>query len=201
VADVQEIEQTIGSLDAISTAIAAAVVEQGSATAAIAHSVSDIHSSANDVTQRIATVADDAEYTGLLAADVESTADGLAMAMQSLREMVTQIVSTATTELDRRRMVRYLTPGQSATISADGQSLTAKLINISAGGAALRSDTPFEVGSNGILHIADVGAPLGYSVRGWNNGLLRVAFAIELAEADRLAAYLMRIEQDAAEAA
>ncbi len=187
VADVQDIEQTIGSLDAITSAIAKAVAEQDTATAAIAHIVSEIHASANSVTQRIATVADDAEHTGLLAADVESTADGLAMSMENLKDMVVQIVQIAKSELDRRTARRYPVSLSPTTIVVNGRSLAAPIINLSTGGAALISEIPLDIGTEGTLHIAEIGVPLAFNVRGWKNGMLRVAFVVERDESSLLA--------------
>ena len=70
VAAVGRIEQTIGEINAIAGSIAAAVEEQGAATAEIARNVSRDRAAANDDDQRIAEVSAEAEQTGRHADDV-----------------------------------------------------------------------------------------------------------------------------------
>ena len=70
VAAVAQIEQTITDIDSIATSIAAAVEQQGAATAEIARTVSLTADAANKMTSRINDVSAEAVDTGRLAVNV-----------------------------------------------------------------------------------------------------------------------------------
>ncbi|MCB1493502.1 MAG: methyl-accepting chemotaxis protein [Rhodobiaceae bacterium] len=79
------IVRTIGSIDEISTAIASAVQEQGSATQEIVRNVSHAASGTRNVTDHIQNVASGADETGHAASNMLSAAEVLLQLSQELR--------------------------------------------------------------------------------------------------------------------
>jgi methyl-accepting chemotaxis protein len=106
VAAVVRIEETIGAIDAIAGSIAAAVEEQGAATAEIACNVAETAAAANEVTNHATQVATEAVQTGRHAAEVCEGAVGLNSAVSELRQSVIRVVRISTTEMDHRQVVR-----------------------------------------------------------------------------------------------
>jgi methyl-accepting chemotaxis protein len=85
---VQEIGSTIGSVNEIATAIAAAVEEQGMATAEIARNVQEAAQGTHQVSSNITGVSEVASETGHTAAKLLATADDLARQSVALRARV-----------------------------------------------------------------------------------------------------------------
>jgi methyl-accepting chemotaxis protein len=86
----------------IAGSIAAAVEQQGAATAEIARAVTETATAANEMTARTADVSAEAGETGSHATEVRENAAGLDSAMEDLRNSVIRVVRTSTTEVDRR---------------------------------------------------------------------------------------------------
>ncbi len=100
---VVRIEQTITEISTIAGSIAAAVEQQGSATAEIARNVTSTAQAAHEMTARTHEVSGEASDTGRRAAEVRENTAGLADAIEELRHAVIRVVRTATPEADRRR--------------------------------------------------------------------------------------------------
>jgi methyl-accepting chemotaxis protein len=92
VAAVARIEQTISAINAIAGSIAAAVDQQGLATARIARTVNETGSAANEMIDRVSEVSTEAEGTGKHAAVVYDNADALNTAVSDLRRSVIHVV-------------------------------------------------------------------------------------------------------------
>jgi methyl-accepting chemotaxis protein len=127
---VSDIEQTIGEINAIAGSIAAAVEQQGAATAEIARNVTQTATAANVMTERVGEVSAEAERTGKQAAEVQENTAGLDTAVQDLRRSIVQLVRTSTEDVDRRQNRRRPCLVE-ATIICDGQSATASILDIS----------------------------------------------------------------------
>ena len=134
---VTDIERTIGDINAVAVAIAAAVEEQGAATSDIAHNVAETAAAARDMTDRIGEVSEEAGRTGRHAATVLEHTEALHLSVGSLRQSVIRVVRTATPDVDRRKLPRYEV-GQSCIVSSERHGRqTAHLIELSTGGASL----------------------------------------------------------------
>jgi methyl-accepting chemotaxis protein len=99
VAAVARIEKTITEVNEIAGSIAAAVEQQGAATAQIARDVSQTAFAAQEVTARVTEVSAEASGTGRKASEVRVNVIGLSDAMNELRQSVISIVRTSTTGL------------------------------------------------------------------------------------------------------
>jgi len=106
IAAVARIELTITDLYEVAGSIAAAVVQQGAATAEIARSVTATATATNEMTARTVEVSAEAAETGRHSAEVRADAAGLNGAVEDLRRTVTRVVRTATAEVDGRVSTR-----------------------------------------------------------------------------------------------
>jgi methyl-accepting chemotaxis protein len=96
VAAVARIEQTITEIDAIGGSIAAAVEQQGAATAEISRNMTETATAANDMTGRINEVMTEAVGTGHRAVEVRDDTAALGQALEALRNSVIRVVRAAT---------------------------------------------------------------------------------------------------------
>jgi uncharacterized coiled-coil DUF342 family protein len=183
VVSVGRIEQTIGAIDAIAGSIAAAVEQQGAATAEIARNVAETASATNQMTSRITEVSAEAVRTGEQAGTVKGLANALQDAVEALKAAVVRVVRTATPEVDRRRDSRYQVD-VACRISIVGRGMaSARLIDLSATGASLRSAEHLLPGVTGTLQIDGVSFPLPFTVRGAGDGVSHLAFRLDEATA------------------
>ena len=90
---IQEIGTTIGEVSAVATAIAAAVEEQGSATAEIARSIQSNSGRTQDVRTNIADVIDAAAQADRSARQVLESASGVLAQTEQMSERVTEFVA------------------------------------------------------------------------------------------------------------
>jgi methyl-accepting chemotaxis protein len=102
---VARIEHTIGEVNSIATSIAAAVEEQGAATAEIARNVTETASAANLMTRRIDEVSGEAQQTRQHAAAVHDNTANLHRQVDDLRHSVIRVVRAAAPEADRRKVL------------------------------------------------------------------------------------------------
>jgi methyl-accepting chemotaxis protein len=193
VAAVSQIETTITEVNAIASSIAAAVEQQGAATAEIARNVTETATAASDVQSRISEVSAEAERTDRQAADVRANTEALAGAVGSLRHSVVRVVRTSSTEVDRRGAVRFGTdlPCRVSGAGVAGQS--ARVVDLSEGGACVAGGPAMAPGTNGSLTMDEAGLPLPFTVCGTESGMLRVAFAPNEAAAAKLRLLLGRL--------
>jgi methyl-accepting chemotaxis protein len=192
VAAVGAIERTISEMDAIAGTIASAVEEQGAATAAIARNVTQTADAANEITGRIAEVSTEARITGEHAADVQIDAAGLAELVSDLRGTVVRIIRTSTADVDRRHGPR-LDVDISCRLSTAGMApVTARVMDLSEGGARVESATPLPVGTRGTLGVDGVAMGLPFTVRDARGRLLGLAFEPDPAAAAAVRAMLER---------
>jgi hypothetical protein len=77
---------------------------------------------------------------------------------------VTRIVRTATPEVDRRQTPRYSVDRPCRMTVGGSGSVSARLIDVSEGGASLRAETPVAPGSTGTLQVDGVGFALPFVV-------------------------------------
>jgi methyl-accepting chemotaxis protein len=198
VAAVGRIEQTIGEMNAIAGSIAAAVEEQGAATAEIARNVSETATAANNMTTRIDEVSAEADQTGRHAAEVHDNITGLAIAVDDLRHSVIHVVRTSSTEVDRRRTPRLQVDLPCRVEVAGSVTHTAKVVDISDGGASIRGAPVMHTGDTGTLGVDGFGIALPFSVREGEAGALHVSFTLDEAKAATLRGIIERTSRQIA---
>jgi uncharacterized coiled-coil DUF342 family protein len=194
VAAVGRIEQTIQEINAIASSIAASVEQQGSATAEIARNVAQTASAADEMTNRTAEVSAEAAKTGDRAATVKQLAVALQTAVGDLTASVIRVVRTATPEVDRRRSPRYAVDLACRLTIAGREAIPARVVDVSEGGASLRTETEVTPGTTGTLQIDGVGVPLAFAVHGGGNGVVRLVFRLDERAATALRPVLERLE-------
>jgi methyl-accepting chemotaxis protein len=192
VAAVVRIEQTIGEIDAIAGSIAAAVEQQGAATAEIARNVSETAAAANEMTGHAAEVSSEAKQTGSHAADVCKDAAGLNTAVVELRHSLIRLVRTSTTEMDRRHERRY-PENLSCRLSIGGHSSTAHVADLSEHGAYIRNAPLVPAGTRGTVIIDGVGFGLQFHVTSADNDGLHLTFELDDATAAKFQQFPERL--------
>jgi methyl-accepting chemotaxis protein len=198
VAAVMRIEQTIGEIDAIAGSIAAAVDEQGAATAEIARNVAETASAANDVTNHVTEVSAESEQTAKHAIDVRNAAAKLNTAVGELRHSVIRVIRTSTDEMDRRKTVRRAVD-QACRLTIPGQAAcTARIADISEGGASIHGGPLALVGTRGTLHLDSTGIALPFSVRSSDKDMLHLIFDLDAATLAKFRATVERLDQNRA---
>lgn len=178
VAAVQRIEQTISEMNAMAHSIAAAVEEQGAATADIARNISETALAATEMTRRIGEVSTEAEQTGHRSAQVRDNTAALNDEVGALKASVIRVVRTSAAEVDRRLHKRYQVD-VGAVMAVAGQSpRSVRTIDISRGGAAVKGVGIVPLGTNGTLTIDGVGMSVKFSVRTADEKMVGMVFDI-----------------------
>jgi methyl-accepting chemotaxis protein len=190
---VTHIESTIGDINAVAVAIAAAVEEQGAATSDIARNVAETAAAARDMTDRIGDVSDEAERTGRHAATVLEHTAALHLSVGTLRQSVIRVVRTATPDVDRRKLPRHAL-NQSCSVLTEGCGRqTAHIIELSTGGASLRDCPTLRPRDVGTLELAGVGSALPFQVIRCDDDVIRITFSQTPAVAATLRAVVDRL--------
>jgi methyl-accepting chemotaxis protein len=145
------------------------------------------------MTSRTAEVSAEAAKTGDRAGTVKELATALQTAVGELTASVIRVVRTATPEVDRRRAARYPVDLACRMSVAGRPVIVARMIDVSEGGAALRSETEVATGTTGTLQIEGVGFPLPFAVHGGGNGILRLRFLLDAAAATNFRPVLERL--------
>jgi uncharacterized protein YoxC len=182
VAAVARIEQTITEVSSIAGSIAAAVEEQGAATAEIARNVAETAAAAQEMTNRTDEVSAEAKDTRERAGEVLTNTSALGTALQDLKQSVIRVVRTSTAEVDRRADQRHDLDVQ-CRLQVSGVTHTARVIDLSDGGAHVVGGPGLAIGSRGTLGLEGAGFALPFSVRSSDGGSLRLEFALDAATA------------------
>ena len=191
IAAVARIERTIGEINAIASTIAAAVEQQGAATAGIARNVTETAAAADEMTNRTMEVSSEAEQTGKRAAGVRENVAALNSAVGELRQTLIRVVRTSTAEVDRRSSDRQKVD-LPCHLSVPGQpAYSAQVAEISQGGAQVLGAPLLEPGSRGTLQLAGLALP--FVVRSSVTDVMQVAFELDAATAARFAPALQRL--------
>ncbi len=176
VAAVGRIEQTIGEINDIAGSIAAAVEEQGAATADIARTITETAGAANEMTQRIKEVSVEAEQTGKRGIRVRDDIADLNGMVSDLKRSVSRVVYTSTTDADRRGVERKAVDVPCrVTVPGRGTS-AAHLSDMSEGGACIVGGPLLAEGAGGTLELDSIGARVPFTVRSCRDDAVHVAF-------------------------
>jgi methyl-accepting chemotaxis protein len=179
------IEQTIDEVNAIAGSIAAAVEQQGAATAEIARNVAGTAAAANEMTSRVTEVSAEAGQTGRRAAEVRDSTTEMKQAVEQLKHQVVRMVRTSTDEVNRRQMIRFATalPCRLST-SAQG-TRTARITDLSQSGARVEGGPQLTAGQRGTLAADGIDFPLPFIVRSADDDALHLGFELDAGTAAR----------------
>lgn len=191
----QRIETTIEQVNIISGSIAAAVEQQGAATAEIARNVTETATSVNEMASRNTMVSHEAEQAGRYAAEVLSNSNGLQDAMHALRRTMTHAVRTSSSDVDRRHDARHLVNLTCRVERAGYPPQEAQLADLSERGARLLGLANAVIGSAGILHIIGLSRAISFRVVGLDRDEAGVAFANDAAAEQSVHALIATLAQ------
>ena len=161
VRSVGEIDDAIADVQGVSSAVAAAVEEQGSATQEIARNVAQTTQAAQEVAERIHHVSDEAHSTGESAGQVGRISTEVAGGIDHLREVLVRVVRTSTKEVDRRQAQRFRID-RSGSLSIDGQTHAVTIDNISEDGLTA-SGLPAGIATGTRAQVAISGLPVSFT--------------------------------------
>jgi len=194
VAAVGRIEQTIGEINTIAGSIASSVEEQGAATAEIARNVSETAAAANEMTRRINEVSAEAAQTGQRSAQVRDDTAALNVLVGELKHSLNRVTRTSTDEVDRRRHQRYSIDRLCRVTVAGRAAYSARVADISEGGAAVIGCPPLPVGTRGTLDVDRFAIALPFIVRVAESETMHLSFDLDAESTDRFREILGRLE-------
>jgi methyl-accepting chemotaxis protein len=169
--------EAIGEIDAIAASIAGSVQQQTAATGEIARAIESISSSAQDVADRIDTVNMLAASAGGNINTLSAETDVMRDKIEGLRDSLITIINVAVNDAERRREPRLAADLPVRLLLDDGEE-TGRLEDISAGGAAVRMDSPRMILGGVRLAVAGLPAPLAARIVQQKQGRLRLEFAV-----------------------
>jgi methyl-accepting chemotaxis protein len=173
---VEEIGSHISEIDQVAASVAAAMEQQHAATSEISRSVAASATTAQEVSVKMANVGRDAGSVDDRASEVRTAIGNVAASLSSLRSTLVKVVRTATTEADRRQWQRFKA-NRPAVITRPGMGrLDATLVDISEGGAWIRTEQKLELGASGTMHIDRFECELPFTIRAREDGALHVEF-------------------------
>jgi aerotaxis receptor len=179
---VGEIGERIREVDEVAGAIAAAMEEQGSATQEIARNVAQTAEASREVSSKIQNVSHEADNVGARAVEVREAIASVSRNVEDLRGILVRVVRTSTRDANRRAWPRYALKLGVEMTDVAGKHVEAALLDISEGGANLKSDAAMRSGDRGALRLDGFGQRLTCDVRAVENGRIHVEF--DFANAD-----------------
>jgi len=195
--EVSQMVTMIGEIDGITNSVAAAVEQQGAATAEIARSIGETAVAANQMSQRTDDMRNAAGESDKQADTVQKTAGVLEAAVLQLRQAVVRVVRTSTTSVNRRQEERagVNLPGR---LMLDGRpALDVQIVDVSETAALIRGTASVMSGSRGKLTFD--GMELQATVSHIRSPeLFSVHFSLNQAQQQKLASLIARHLRQAA---
>jgi len=190
-----EVAAVIGRIDAVASAIAAAVEEQSTTTRGIAASIQTVSGATDSTVQAMREVAGLADDAGQVSQEVLRAATGIGKEAETLRVEVDQFLSTVRDDGgERRGFERIPGNGVNVTLRVPGRpAVTVPLRDLSRGGAALRYEQSLSAGSHIEMELPAAGGVVPARVARCEQGTLGIVFQQEpaaLARIDRALAAL-----------
>jgi methyl-accepting chemotaxis protein len=187
---VGEIGARIREVDEVAGAIAAAMEEQGAATQEIARNVAQTAEASREVSSKIQSVSQESDAVGARAVEVRAAIAGVAREIEGLRGILVRVVRTSTEDANRRQFPRYaLKLGVEASDPA-GKAFEATLIDVSEGGANLRTSAPLRPDERGDLRLAGYARRMAFRVKAIEAGNAHVEFVQAAEDAVEFRAWL-----------
>ncbi|MFD2262769.1 methyl-accepting chemotaxis protein [Lacibacterium aquatile] len=172
---VQRTGQQVLRIDEVASAIAVAIEEQMAATNEISRNVAETASAARLVATEIASVSSEANQTGAIASDVQQVAQAVAGDIADLRGAIVRAVRDSSEIVNRRETPRY-PADQVCDLKVGGSTQSARISNVSRGGAMLTTSGKLPAGTRATLVLSG-GDSVEFTVTGVSDGRLHIAFA------------------------
>ena len=176
-AAVSGMSRTIGDIDGVATAIAAAIEEQGASTREITQRLQGVATSTSGVSQAMGQVLHLADESRAVSQRVEGVAAGIRDQAETLRAEVDGFLSNLREAVhERRAFERRAVERAEATIRIDGRERRLAIIDISAGGLGLRcAEEGIEAGTRVEITLPGT-APLQGRIVRCDGGAMAVVF-------------------------
>ena len=173
---------TIAEVESGTTAIAAAIEEQSAATNEIARAVNDTAMAAHQVSLLMEELTDEARSSRDLSEEVQKDNLRVTETVSGMRQTLSRIIRTSSDEVQRRTAPRFAVY-LPAELRFGPSVRPVMLINVSAGGACVVADTPWDgaaaPGQTMSLRLPESVAPSPTTVIAVNGQFLHLAFAVD----------------------
>ncbi|MCW5698373.1 MAG: PilZ domain-containing protein, partial [Rhodospirillales bacterium] len=140
-----DIVNVVKRIEEIASTVLSSVTEQDGATQDIARNIEVATHAQQEVSDRVDVLSRNTSRSEDLAAEVGKAATEFAVTVSSLQSATTKIIRTSSEDTNRRQEPRRKSDGVATLIVGDRQ-FPGRLIDISAGGAAMTVDAPVSVG-------------------------------------------------------
>jgi methyl-accepting chemotaxis protein len=161
-----EVGDRVREIDGATTAIAAAIEQQGAATSEIARNVSQTTSAALEVSEKIQSVSAGAGQVQGRADEVRTCIGEVTDSIGGLRGILVRVVRTSTADANRRLSVRHAISARGEIFDSAGRRHQAEVLDISESGARIRCNPEMQPGETGELKVQGFGTALPFVVRG-----------------------------------
>ncbi|WP_147253043.1 methyl-accepting chemotaxis protein [Thalassospira profundimaris] len=175
VSTVRHMSQNIRQIDRVASSVATSVHQQDSATQEIARNVVETARASNEVTEKIAVVAQEADQNLARAESMNRIAIQVDESIAELRATLVRIVRTATPEVNRRRDPRFDLETHVA-ITVNGETIEGKTLDISNGGSKVKLHKPVKPGLRGTIEIGGANVKLSFEVENSHEEIANLYF-------------------------
>lgn len=197
---VGRMEGTIRGVDEMAASIAAAVQQQGAATAEIARGVAEAAGAVREVNRQTAHAAETAAEVRGLAGQMQDGTRALSESVQTLRHNVIRTIRTSAADVERRLRARRAID-LPCRVAIQGQAaLAGRIVDLSEEGAQARvAGLGVQVpGGTGRLMVDAIDCPLDFIIRGAERDALRVQFRTDEAGRAAVSRFLATVDAQAA---
>lgn len=194
---VRQITNSVRRIDDVSSSVVTSVRQQDSATQEIARNVVQTASASNEVTDKIADVANEAEGNLQRTESMKGIAAEVDASIAKLRSTLVRIVRTATPEVNRRRNPRFdiRIP---VVVDSAGKTIRGETRDLSQGGCKVCLETPLRQGARGTIRLHGPDVSLPFEVEFANGDTANIDFAPAPEREDILKPWLAKRTQDRA---
>jgi methyl-accepting chemotaxis protein len=169
-----DVGDRVREIDGATTAIAAAIEQQGAATSEIARNISQTTSAALEVSAKIKNVSIGAGNVNGRASDVRTCIGEVSDNIGGLREILVRVVRSSIADANRRMSVRHEFSARGEIFDRDGRQHEGELLDISETGARIRCSPELQQGETGALKVEGFATKLPFVVRGNRGDSLNV---------------------------
>jgi methyl-accepting chemotaxis protein len=160
-----DVGDQVREIDGATTAIAAAIEQQGAATSEIARNISQTTSATLEVTEKIQNVSIGAGNVNGRANDVRASMGKITGNIGGLREILVRVVRSSTADANRRMSVRHAISVNGEIHDSAGERHQGELLDISQTGARIRCNPEMRLGESGSLKVEGFASALPFVVR------------------------------------
>jgi methyl-accepting chemotaxis protein len=196
-----DVGDRVREIDGATTAIAAAIEQQGAATSEIARNISQTTSAALEVSAKIQGVSNGADNVNGRAKDIRACIGEVSDNIGGLREILVRVVGSSTADANRRMSTRHAITARGEIFDRAGRQYDGELLDISETGTRIRCNPEIPVGETGTLKVQGFAERLPFIVRGNRGDSLHVELQLQEALAVSYRRWMNgRVKSDLAQA-